>query len=76
MYSHFLKGGYREFWAGFQPKMLESFLKGGILMFSKESIMKVLKGFNIGEVQAGLLVSGGDFDYYFLLRLLLIFICN
>ena len=40
--------------------MVESFLKGGILLFSKESIIKVLRSFEgVGEVQAGLLGGFG-----------------
>ena len=30
------KGGVNAFWKGWEPKMVESFLKGGILLFSKE----------------------------------------
>jgi hypothetical protein len=51
------KGGVRAFWAGFQPKMVESFLKGGILLFAKDAAMRSMKAAGATEVTAGL--AGG-----------------
>lgn len=48
------KGGVRAFWAGWQPKMVESFLKGGILLFTKESVINTSKALGANEVTAGL----------------------
>jgi hypothetical protein len=51
-------GGVRAFWAGTSAKMVESFTKGGILLFAKEAILdstdkagmnKVLGGVVAGE---------------------------
>ncbi len=52
--------GVSGFWAGWQPKMVESFLKGGILLFSKEAIIRFCKG-NMGldEVSSGLIGGFG-----------------
>ncbi len=51
------KGGVKAFWVGLQPKMVESFLKGGILLFSKEAIIRSCLGSGMGEVSSG--VVGG-----------------
>jgi hypothetical protein len=51
------KGGIGAFWAGFQPKMVESFLKGGILLFAKDAAMRSMKAAGATEVTAGL--AGG-----------------
>jgi hypothetical protein len=53
------KGGVGAFWAGWQPKMVESFLKGGILLFSKEAAIRAMLSAGVGEVPAGL--AGGFF---------------
>ena len=53
------KGGVGAFWKGFSPKMIEAFLKGGILLYSKEAIIKISKGLGAGEVTAGLVGGFG-----------------
>jgi hypothetical protein len=53
------KAGYKGFWAGWQPKMLESFLKGGILLFSKEAIMRSMNSMGASEVTSGLIGGFG-----------------
>jgi hypothetical protein len=54
------KKGVAGFWAGWQPKMVESFLKGGILLFSKEAIIRTATNqFGLGEVAAGLVGGFG-----------------
>jgi len=54
------KGGVGAFWKGWQPKMVESFLKGGILLFAKDAIIRVcLNKFETGQVTAGLLGGFG-----------------
>lgn len=50
-------GGAGAFWVGLQPKLVESFLKGGILLFSKEAIIRSCMAAGMGEVSAG--VVGG-----------------
>jgi len=55
--SIFSKGGIRAFYRGWEPKMIESFLKGGILLFSKEHIMNFCSNMGMGEVSSG--VIGG-----------------
>lgn len=52
-------GGARAFWVGLQPKMVESFLKGGILLFSKESIIRSCKAAGMGDFSAGLVGGFG-----------------
>lgn len=49
------KNGVASFWAGWQPKMIESFLKGGILLFSKEAAIRALHGAGVSDVPAGLM---------------------
>lgn len=52
-------GGVKAFWTGLQPKLVESFLKGGILLFSKEAIIRsALKG-GMSETGAGLVGGFG-----------------
>lgn len=51
----YAKGGWRAFYRGMQPKMVESFLKGGILLYAKEAAIKVLIGAGISEAPAGLM---------------------
>lgn len=53
------KGGVGSFWAGWQPKMVESFLKGGILLFAKEAIIRSLTTAGVNEVSAGLIGGFG-----------------
>ena len=53
------KGGVGLFWAGWQPKMVESFLKGGILLFAKEAIIRSTTEAGLGEVSAGLIGGFG-----------------
>ena len=47
-------GGLGAFWTGWQPKMVESFLKGGILLFSKDAVIRSMLASGAGEVTAGL----------------------
>jgi hypothetical protein len=53
------KGGVRAFWKGWEPKMVESFLKGGILLFSKDAIIRSTKAVGLGEVSSGLIGGFG-----------------
>ncbi len=53
------KGGVKGFWAGWQPKMVESFLKGGILLFSKEAIIRSTSSVGMSEVTSGLIGGFG-----------------
>eukprot|EP01035_Chromulina_nebulosa_P004123 gene4123-5628_t len=52
-------GGVGAFWAGWQPKMVESFLKGGILLYAKEGIIRTTKTAGLDEVSAGLIGGFG-----------------
>lgn len=47
------EGGIANFWAGWQPKVVESFLKGGILLYAKEGIIRGLKAVGVNDVAAG-----------------------
>lgn len=53
------KGGVGAFWSGWQPKMVESFLKGGILLFTKEAIIRAATTAGLDEVSAGLIGGFG-----------------
>ena len=53
------KGGVTAFWKGWQPKMVESFLKGGLLIFAKDGIIRSSKAAGFSEVTAGLLGGFG-----------------
>ena len=53
------KKGVAGFWAGWQPKMVESFLKGGILLFSKEAIIRSSQQMGMSEVTSGLVGGFG-----------------
>lgn len=48
------KGGAGAFWRGWQPKMVESFLKGGILLFSKDAVIRSMTAAGASDVTAGL----------------------
>jgi hypothetical protein len=48
------KGGVKAFWKGWEPKMVESFLKGGILLFSKDAVIRSMKATGSNDVTAGL----------------------
>lgn len=50
-------GGVAGFWKGIEPKLIESFLKGGILLFSKEATIKGFRMIGTDEVSSG--VIGG-----------------
>jgi len=47
--------GIGGFWAGWQPKLVEGFLKGGILLFAKDATIRVLTRTGFGEVSSGLI---------------------
>jgi len=53
------KNGVAGFWKGLSPKMIEAFVKGGMLLFAKEAIIKVCTNVGIGEATAGLLGGAG-----------------
>lgn len=59
MRNIYKKGGLGAFWKGWQPKMIESALKGGILLYSKEAIIRFSKSAGVGDVTAGLLGGFG-----------------
>lgn len=48
------EGGVKGFYGGFQPKMVESFLKGGILLFAKELSMNTMDNLGASPVTSGL----------------------
>lgn len=50
----YAKGGITTFWSGWQPKLVESFLKGGILLFSKDAVIRSMTSIGASEVTAGL----------------------
>lgn len=47
------EGGVRGFYKGLQPKLVESFLKGGILLYAKEASLRVLGNMGVAPVTAG-----------------------
>ena len=53
------RGGVAAFWKGWQPKAVESFLKGGVLMFSKEAIIRGCQTLGASDVTAGLVGGFG-----------------
>lgn len=53
------KNGIAAFYKGWEPKMVECFLKGGILLFSKEAIIRNLRSAHVDEVSAGLIGGFG-----------------
>lgn len=53
------KGGVASFWSGWQPKMVESFLKGGVLLFAKDAIIRGSVAAGLNEVPAGVLGGFG-----------------
>ena len=53
------KGGVGAFWSGWQAKVVESFLKGGVLMFSKEGIIRTCKSAGASDLSSGLVGGFG-----------------
>jgi hypothetical protein len=53
------QGGPRAFYQGLQPKLVESFLKGGVLLFSKEAIIRNCKGVGMSDLSSGLVGGFG-----------------
>ena len=53
------RAGWSGFWQGTSAKMVESALKGAILLFSKEAIISASRGAGASEFQAGLLGGAG-----------------
>lgn len=53
------EGGVGRFWVGWQPKLVESFLKGGILLFAKDGIIRFSKTVGLSDVLAGLVGGFG-----------------
>lgn len=56
--SVYRNGGLKAFYAGYTPKMVESFLKGGILLYAKESIIRTTSPL-IGDKSAALIGGFG-----------------
>eukprot|EP01035_Chromulina_nebulosa_P020319 gene20319-26376_t len=52
-------GGIGAFWKGWQPKMIESALKGGILLYSKEALIRFSKSFGLSDLSASLIGGFG-----------------
>ena len=53
------QGGASAFWAGLQPKLVESFLKGAVLLFSKEAIIRNCQALGMNDVLSGLVGGFG-----------------
>ena len=53
------RGGVGAFWKGWQPKMVECFLKGGLLLFAKDGIIRASKTAGLSDVTAGVLGGFG-----------------
>lgn len=52
-------GGVAGFWKGVGPKMVESALKGGILLFAKEGLIKGMQPFDLGPTVTGIVGGAG-----------------
>eukprot|EP00605_Chrysophyceae_sp_TOSAG23-4_P001662 GSChrysophyteH1.ASY1.ANO1.1824.1 assembled CDS len=57
--SIYKSDGVGAFWRGWQPKVVESFSKGAVLLFSKEAIKRSCLSFGLGEVPSGILSGFG-----------------
>lgn len=53
------QGGVGKFWAGLDAKLVESGLKGAILVYSKEGFNSALTGFGVSPGLAGALAGAG-----------------
>eukprot|EP00746_Dinoflagellata_sp_MGD_P122199 gnl/MRDRNA2_/MRDRNA2_57141_c0_seq1.p1 gnl/MRDRNA2_/MRDRNA2_57141_c0~~gnl/MRDRNA2_/MRDRNA2_57141_c0_seq1.p1 ORF type:complete len:309 (+),score=66.51 gnl/MRDRNA2_/MRDRNA2_57141_c0_seq1:82-927(+) len=53
------RAGITGFWAGTGPKMVESALKGAILLFSKEAILNSSQQMGVGKTASGFLAGAG-----------------
>ena len=45
--SVYKSGSVKAFWRGWEAKMVESFLKGGVLLFAKEGIIRSTQSFGL-----------------------------
>lgn len=57
--SVYQRGGIKAFYAGYTPKIVESFLKGGILLFAKEAIIRSCYNVGMNDVTSGLIGGFG-----------------
>ncbi len=57
--SVYSSGGVRAFWRGLEAKLVESALKGAVLLFSKEGIIRATRGLGFGDVASGLIGGFG-----------------
>ena len=57
--SVYKSGGVKAFWRGWEAKMVESFLKGGVLLFAKEGIIRSTQSFGLGELTSSLIGGFG-----------------
>lgn len=53
------QGGVLAFYNGLQPKLVESFLKGGVLLFVKEGLIKACRDMGVGGTLSGLIGGFG-----------------
>jgi hypothetical protein len=57
--SVYKNGGVGAFWRGWEAKIVESFLKGGVLLFAKEGIMNTTRGLGMGDLTSATLGGAG-----------------
>merc|ERR1719506_3222554 len=53
------RGGVAGFWQGTGPKMVESFTKGGILLFAKEGLIRTVAPLGLGPTATGIIAGAG-----------------
>lgn len=53
------RGGVAGFWQGTGPKMVESFTKGGILLFAKEGLIRTVSPLGLGPTATGIIAGAG-----------------
>ena len=57
--SVYRSGGFRAFWRGLEAKLVESALKGAVLLFSKEGLIRTSRSFGMGDIASGLIGGFG-----------------
>lgn len=53
------RAGILGYWQGTGPKMVESFTKGGVLLFAKEGLIRSLQPMGLGATMTGILAGAG-----------------
>jgi len=58
-FNVYKRAGIMGYWQGTGPKMVESFTKGGVLLFAKEGLIRTIQPMGLGPTMTGVIAGAG-----------------